>query len=85
MLVVAGPTSELGMSGKALRHYSLGARQRGCAAKCCYSFVLSSGMLFKAWRGRLLFSATAGCLLCYWLASRACRSGQVNDYQLDGR
>ena len=24
------------------------------------------------------------CLLCNWLFGRACRSGQVNDYQLDG-
>jgi hypothetical protein len=68
MLRAAGPMSELGMSGTALRHYSFRCQAAGLCgqtlllllqAENAYSFMMRSRMLFEAWTGRLLYSVPA--------------------------
>ena len=39
-------------------------------------------MLSEAWTGRLYPVLQLECLLCDWLAGRACRNGRANDYRL---
>jgi hypothetical protein len=49
-----------------------------------YAFPMSSGILSRAWGGRLLFSAPTGLPVYDWLVGRASRSGQLKDCRLVG-